>query len=260
MKPLIIAHRGTSHFAPENTFAAFRRALEDGAEGLEFDVQLSNDEVPVVIHDFNLKRLAGRENFIRDMTAKELQKTDVGSWFNRRYKTCTAENFSAETVPTLAKLFEFLIEYRGLLYVELKFSDEPVEKAVEKVCEMIFESNFLPRVKLKSFNLKAIKYAKEHFPKIATVALFEPEFKTIFRKKTSIFDAAEAHLANEISLHYSLATRKTTEIAKARNLPVTIWTVDQTVWVKRAIDLGIEAIIANNPAPLLAEKQKIFNS
>lgn len=257
MKPLIIAHRGVSAFAPENTLAAFRQAIVCGAEGLEFDVQLSKDGVPMVIHDFNLKRLGRRDGFVKDFTAEELQKIDVGSWFNLRFKSKANERFSSETVPTLAHLLEFLKDYQGILYVELKFADDAVEKSVEKVCAMLLQSEFLPNIKLKSFNLKAVKYAKENFPAIRTVALFEPQFQTVFRKKSSIFDVAEAYLADEISLHFSLATRKTVETAKNLNLPVTIWTVDRKSWVKRAADLGIEAVISNNPALLLAEKRRL---
>jgi|GEM_PF-216278 len=312
-KPLIIAHRGVSALAPENTLAAFRQAVECGAEGLEFDVQLSKDDVPVIIHDFDLKRLGRRDGFVKDFTAEELQTIDVGSWFNLRFKSKSNEKFSSETVPTLAQLLKFLSEpsavadgldlsepsavadgfpvdneadsqkfnppatadgsdlfrenppatagssdsYQGILYVELKFADDAVEKSVEKVCEMLLKSKFLPQIKLKSFNLKAVKYAKENFPAIRTVALFEPQFQTVFRKKLSIFDAAEAHLADEISLHFSLATRKTVETAKNLHLPVTIWTVDRKSWVKRAADFGIEAVISNNPALLLAEKGRL---
>ncbi len=301
-KPLIIAHRGVSAFAPENTLAAFRQAVECGAEGLEFDVQLSKDGIPVIIHDFDLKRLGRRDGFVKDFTAEELQKIDVGSWFNLRFKSKANEKFSSETVPTLAQLLNFLSEpsaladgldlsepsavadgfpvdteadsqkfnppaiaggsdsYQGILYVELKFADDAVEKSVEKVCEMLLKSEFLPNIKLKSFNLKAVKYAKENFPSIRTVALFEPQFQTVFRKKLSIFDAAEAHLADEISLHFSLATRKTVETAKNLNLPVTIWTVNRKSWVKCAADLGIEAVISNNPALLLAEKHRLESS
>lgn len=198
---------------------------------------------------------------VKNFTAEELGKIDVGSWFNLRYKNQADESFSAETVPTFAALLKMSEQPAAtdfLLYVELKFADNNVEKLVETVCEMILESEFLPNIKLNSFNLKAIKHAKENFPAIRTVALFEPEFRTVFRKQTAIFDAVQKHLADEISLHYSLATRRTVENAKERNLPVTIWTVDQAVWGKRAIDLGIEAIISNNPARLLAEKSRIL--
>lgn len=254
-KPLIIAHRGTSHFAPENTFAAFGRAISEGAEGLEFDVQIAKDNVPVVIHDFDLKRLAGRADSVKNLTSEELGKTDVGSWFNQRFKSRANESFSAETVPSLESLFAFLKDFQGVLYVELKFADDDVENAVEIVCQIISESVLMPQVKLKSFSLKAIKFAKEKFPAIRTVALFEPEFQTFFRKQVSIFEAAKNHLADEISLHFSLATRNTIEVAKRENLPVTIWTVNRKSWVKRAFDFGLEAVISNNPAMLLTEKK-----
>ncbi|CAN5205908.1 glycerophosphodiester phosphodiesterase [soil metagenome] len=257
-KPLIIAHRGASYFAPENTLMAFRRAIADGAEGLEFDVQLAKDGVPVIIHDFDLKRLGRCAGKVNEFSSEQLRKLDVGTWFNLRHKAKADERFSAETVPTFSELLEFLKDFKGLLYVELKFADGAVEKLVETACELILKNAFLPNIKLKSFNLKAIKHAKENFPEISTVALFEPEFRTVFRKRTSIFEAAETYLADELSLHYSLATRKTVEKAKARNLPVTIWTVDQIIWINRAMDLGIEAIISNNPAQLLAEKRRIL--
>ena len=81
--PLIIAHRGASALAPENTLAAFRKAIEDGAEGIEFDVRLSKDGKAVVFHDADLKRIAGRDEKIIDLSFAELQKIDMGTWFNR---------------------------------------------------------------------------------------------------------------------------------------------------------------------------------
>ncbi len=83
-KPLIIAHRGASAIAPENTLAAFRRAIDDGAEGIEFDVRLTKDGVPVVLHDAQLNRVGRCEGRVIDFTSKQLQKLDVGSWFNEK--------------------------------------------------------------------------------------------------------------------------------------------------------------------------------
>jgi glycerophosphoryl diester phosphodiesterase len=120
IKPLIIAHRGASALAPENTFAAFQKAIDAGADGIELDVRLSKDGVPVVFHDSTLKRLAKIERSVAEFTAAELNKIDVGSWFNRTFPRKAADQFSAETVPTLANLFDFLRDYRGLIYVELK--------------------------------------------------------------------------------------------------------------------------------------------
>ena len=117
-KPLIIAHRGASALAPENTLAAFQKAIDDGADGIELDVRIVKDGVPVVFHDSTLARMVGRENTVSSFTAEELQTFDVGSWFNRKNPNRANEKFAAETIPTFAQLLDFLKDYKGLLYVE----------------------------------------------------------------------------------------------------------------------------------------------
>ncbi|MBV9957612.1 MAG: glycerophosphodiester phosphodiesterase, partial [Acidobacteria bacterium] len=82
---LIIGHRGASAAAPENTLVAFERAMADGADGVEFDVQLARDGVPVVIHDATLRRTGLKEGLIAELSSNELARTDVGTWFNRRF-------------------------------------------------------------------------------------------------------------------------------------------------------------------------------
>src|SRR5688572_4680709 len=116
-KPLIIAHRGASALAPENTFAAFQRAISDGAEGIEFDVRLAADGVPVVFHDADLKRLAQRDGEIIKYSFAELQNFEVGSWFNRKKPEFADSRFSEEKIPSFAALLDFLKDYKGLIYV-----------------------------------------------------------------------------------------------------------------------------------------------
>src|SRR6185503_14444987 len=96
--PLILGHRGASAVAPENTLAAFSRAMSDGADGIEFDVRLSRDGVPVVIHDANLNRTAGVARRVSDLTAKELQEIDVGGWFDHAERNPQA-TFAGEKLP-----------------------------------------------------------------------------------------------------------------------------------------------------------------
>ena len=117
-KPLIIAHRGASAFAPENTLAAFRRAIDDHADGIEFDVRLSKDHIPVVFHDADLRRLANIKNRVADFTAAELGEIDVGSWFNKAFPKRADSRFSDEKIPTFANLLKFLSDYKGSIYVE----------------------------------------------------------------------------------------------------------------------------------------------
>lgn len=256
-KPFIVAHRGASALAPENTFAAFRRAIEDGAEGIEFDVHLAKDNVPVVIHDSNLKRLANIESRVSDFTSEELNEIDVGSWFNKKYPQQANEKFSAETVPPLAQLLYFLRGYEGLIYVELKGADSQMFALAEAVCALIRPTDFLPNIIVKSFNLKAIKLVKQILPEVRIAALFEPKILTILRKEKLILDEARKYAADEISVHYSLATKNFVRQAREKNFPVTIWTADRPIWVGRALDFGINAIITNNPARLLVKRDEI---
>src|ERR1044072_5562883 len=96
-KPLIIGHRGASRFAPENTMAAFRLAVESGADGVEFDVRLTKNGVPVIIPDDNLRRTGNSNARVADLSLEEVRKFDVGSW--------RGPEFKGEPVPTLTELF-----------------------------------------------------------------------------------------------------------------------------------------------------------
>ena len=258
-KPLIIAHRGASALAPENTLTSFQKAVDDGAEGIEFDVQLTKDGVPVVVHDENLNRLGGIENFVSALTFEELGKIDVGSWFSIENRKYADDKFSNETVPALADLLNFLKNYKGLLYVELKCETKTAKQLVETVCKTIEQTNLLPQIVLKSFNLETLTFAKEILPEIYTASLFAPKIISVLSKKKHILSEAQKYKADEISIHYSLATKSLVKKAEECGLPTTIWTADNPLWVKRALDFGINAIITNNPARLLAKKLQMVN-
>lgn len=259
-KPLIIAHRGASASAPENTFAAFRQAIEDKADGIEFDVRLSKDNVPVVFHDSNLRRLAKMKQRVADMTAEELGAIDVGSWFNRAFPTRADDNFTAEKIPTLAALLEFLSDYRGLIYIELKGSDARMSALVKAVSDLLERRDSLPNVIVKSFNLEGIKIAKQILPTVRTAALFEPKILTVLQKRKRILEEAMRCGADEISIHHSMATENFVRRARENDFPVVIWTANNRAWIKRAFDFGISAIITNKPAELLAERDKILRN
>lgn len=260
MKPLIIAHRGASELAPENSLAAFRRAVADGAEGIEFDVRLTKDGETVVFHDATLARLTHRKNLVSSLTLEELQTIDVGSWFNLRLPNRSSEDFSAERIPTLRAVLDFLRDFKGLIYIELKCRAPEVERLAEAVCEIIRDSPLLPQMIVKSFQLDAIPIVKKLCPQVTTAALFAPKIRTILRKEKRLIEVAADLSADMLSLHFSLATRKLMEKAATKNLPVTIWTANNALWVKRGFDLGLFAIITNNPARLLAKRAELSSA
>ncbi len=256
--PLIIAHRGASAVAPENTLAAFRQAIADGADGIEFDVRLPKDNVPVVFHDSTLQRMAKKKIRISELNSTELQTLDVDAWFNQTHSRHADAKFAGETVPTLVQVFTFLKDFRGRIYVELKGNRRETILLVQKVAGLIEKTHLLPNIVLKSFTLEAVAYCAENFPEIRTAALIAPKLIPVLRKRVKVLELAESCGADELSIHHSLATPKLMEKARLKNLPVTIWTADQPKWIERARNLGILAIITNNPARLLASREEIL--
>ncbi len=255
--PLIIGHRGASALAPENSLAAFRRAIVDGADGIEFDVRLSRDGVAVVIHDSSLERTGRLKQRVSELTAAELQSTDIGRWFNRvkKERTLSGFDFTDETVPLLAQVFELFDQNIGLLYLEMKADAGEGSELVAEVLRMIQASAVRERVIVECFDLSLIAEVKTQDATIRTAALFEPKLSkpTSFVRSDYPQLAAEVG-ADEIALHHSLAGRRNIEAALRLNQKVVVWTVDNPAWVSKAIDWDISALITNNPSILLAAR------
>src|SRR5271169_2602058 len=108
MPLLNIGHRGASGEAPENTLAAFDLALRQGADGIEFDVRLSSDGVPVVIHDPRLERTTSGSGHVDDLPLSVLKRLDAGSWFNRRFPKRAQNRYAGLKVPTLAEVLAWV--------------------------------------------------------------------------------------------------------------------------------------------------------
>jgi glycerophosphoryl diester phosphodiesterase len=255
--PLIIAHRGSSAHAPENTFAAFKRAIDEGADGIEFDVRLSNDGIPVVFHDRTLARTALRDGEVANYTASELGRMDNGSWFNEAFPKRARAEFERETVKTFEETLGFIKEFKGRIFVELKGAEIAVEKLSRVVCEVINRSPLKPQIIVKSFKLTVIPLVKSICPEVRTAALFAPKIMTILRKEKHLVNIAAELDADELSVHYSLATRKLMKKAGKAGLPVAIWTADSPRWLKRGAKLGIQSIITNDPVRLLERREEL---
>ena len=257
--PLIIAHRGASAMAPENTFAAFQMAIEEGCDGLELDVRLAKDGVPVVFHDATIRRIGGKRIRVNKFTSEELQTLDAGSWFNLKYPLKALEKYKRETVPTLTEFLNFLGDYKGLLYLELKCKNDELLGLVKSVTRIVKGSRLFSNITIKSFNLDAVALTHEILPEVKTAALFAPQIMTLLNKQSNLIDKAQECRANELSLHFSLATNKLVESAGKQGLTTVIWTADHPVWIKRAAEIGLKAIITNNPARLLTKRYEFIN-
>jgi glycerophosphoryl diester phosphodiesterase len=250
--PLVIAHRGDSRHAPENTRAAIKLAIDAGADGVEIDLRLTADGVPVVIHDADVARTAGVRKKVADMDSAELGRIDVGSWFNARFPRRSSPSFAVETVPLLGGVLMLLATFEGLLYLELKCDSQSRQALAAAVCESIRHSPLLARIIVKSFDLDAIRQVKQVLPTVQTAALFGPDVRHLFKRRRHLIELAREHGADQLSIHRSLITRGLMNAANAADMPVTVWTVDDPRWLLRAQKLGIKALITNDPMKLLA--------
>ena len=217
-EPLIIGHRGASVVALENTLPAFEAAIAAGADGIEFDVRLSSDGVPVIIHDDTLSRTHGVRRRVAELTAEELRSFGV---------------------PGLRELFELMARNSLLLCLEIK-SREPELAAL--CCRMVREFGFEERVIVECFDLNVLRDVD-----LRKAALFEPRMQT----EQSVIDRSLAVGATVLALHHRMTKPSLVEKAKLAGLTVVIWTVDDPVWVLRARSLGIAALITNDPARML---------
>lgn len=256
-KPLIIGHRGASALAPENTLAAFSRAFKDGADGIEFDVRLARDGVPVCIHDATLKRTGLRDEPVINFSSEELGQLDVGTWFNLRHPQAARAEYSDERIPTLARVFELFGRSAKLLYVEMKCAAEESRALAAAVAELVRTHNLFDCVIVKSFLLGSLSEIKRLEPRIRTAALFEPKLARPLPSIRRMIEQALSCGANEISLHRSLVSKRAVTEAGRQGLSTVVWTVDSPAWIKRALSLGIHALITNNPAPMISRRDAL---
>lgn len=255
--PLIIGHRGAAAVAPENTLASFERALSDGADGIEFDVRLARDGVPVVIHDATLRRTVLRKGRVKEFSSGELNSLDAGSWFNLRRPSLVRAEYAEAKIPTLSSVFELLRNSNALLYVEMKCGRSDRAALASAVAGLVEAYSLKPRVIIESFDLPSIVEIKRRDSGLRTAALFDRKLSRPSPSAKWMIERAIECGAEEIALHRSLATRRTVEQATKRGLGVVVWTVDSPAWVARAIKNGVRAVITNNPAIMCKRREQL---
>lgn len=244
-RPLIVAHRGASAEAPENTLAAFQKAIDIGADLIELDVHLTADNIPVVIHDNTLSRTTNenRPLFVSDLTLEELKKLDAGSWFNK--------DFTNEAIPTLLEVLRLERGATGLV-IELKATnkaDHDLPLAVLKILEEnASNQRDLGQIHLASFSSRALKEIQKH-------TSFYPLYGIASDEKTVI-----RHLElglRHLFLAQDIATQKKLSEYHQRGISVIAWTVDDPQKMQELIQNGIDGIITNNPRSLTSIVQHL---
>jgi glycerophosphoryl diester phosphodiesterase len=251
---LIIAHRGASATAPENTLSAFARAMHDGADGIELDVRLSRDGVPVVIHDSTLPGTRLRKRYVSRIALPKLKHTDIGTWFNRRHPELARLEYTRQTISTLDEVLQLMSNQPRkafVIYVELKCgrSRKQNEKLVDATVACVQRHELRNQAVLISFNLHAVARIKQLDSSLRTGALFGQT--SLVKSPARIVEAAVDCAADEVLVNHRIVSEKLVAAARAQNLPTAIWTVDDVATLERFRALGIQALMTNDPAKFL---------
>ncbi len=258
---LVIAHRGASGLAPENTLAAFQLAIDLGAEGIEFDIQVSSDGQPVVIHDIHVNRTTNDTGLVAGFTANELARMDAGGWFqkklNRRprpralVKRIAGGGFARQSVPTLEAALKLMASANlKRIYIELKSRPASREDLLEATLALVRKFELERAVTLLSFDHEAIRFAKEAAPHIRTAATFPVTGRALVTAR-SIIAATKRAGADEAALHFGIATRRSVTALHENGLNVSVWTVNREMIMRRLISFGVDAIMTNYPNRLI---------
>jgi len=228
-QPFLWAHRGASCIAPENTMAAFAAAIDFGVDGLELDIHLSRDGVPVVIHDETLDRTTDGHGPICAKPWSELQMLDAGSWFSAA--------FAGEPIPTLEEVLQTFAG-RVRLNLELKAFDAGV--AVLELMQRFPDAEFV----ISSFDCRLLARLRATDASLPLAVLFASgNWRHAVRLAAGLRSVAFHSEAGQVSRPMITACRDA-------QLPVHVWTVDDPVTAKSLVRAGVRGLFTNDPLTL----------
>ncbi len=238
----IIAHRGASYLAPENTLAAVKLGYALGADAVEIDIHMSRDNQLMVIHDADTRRTAGGKNLVvKETAANALRQLDVGSWKDPKY--------AGEKIPLLSEVMQLVPEGKQLV-IEMK----PGPELLPYLQQQIQESGIAERLILISFNLEAIISAKQLMSAIPAYWLLHDYQEHTLEEAIQL---AKAHQLNGLDVHHKLVDKNFMQQMQAHQLAVYVYTVNNAKVAKVLTDLGVKGITTDRPQWLPEQMKKI---
>lgn len=213
--------------APENTMAAIRTSLEELADYVELDVQMTKDQVVVLGHDATLKRVAGINRTIASMTWEELKELDVGSWFS--------SEFAGERIPSLEDVLDFC---KGKIHLNVEIKNVgPDSLLPEKVVRLIRERGMEEQCVLTSTSLDYLERIKRLAPEVKTGYILSAAYGDFYFEERADF----------ISIRASFVNRQVVELAHEQGMGVHVWTVNAKSEIERMRMIGVDNLITDYP-------------
>ncbi|MCU0497941.1 MAG: glycerophosphodiester phosphodiesterase [Anaerolineae bacterium] len=230
-RTLVFGHRGASAYAPQNTLPSFQLALDQQVDGIEFDVHLSSDGIPVVFHDFVLDHLTDGTGLIHEKSLADLKQLDAGGKFGAQ--------FAGVRIPTLAEVFE-LVGDRVILNVEIKSRHQQASRLIG---EVIHQFGLQSQVIVSSFDLDTLSLARQAMPDIAIGVLHEAILSDEHLK------LIEAIRPQALHPYYQLLFHNTDYVTTYLNsaFQVNTWTVNDPAHAQKLQQLGVNAVMTDYP-------------
>jgi glycerophosphoryl diester phosphodiesterase len=240
----VIAHRGASASAPENTLSAIRAAVACGADAVEIDVRRSRDGEYVVLHDHTLGRTTDvhRHRWRRQgprvdqLTLAQLRRLDAGSW--------KGPSFVGERIPTLAEVLDLIASTRARLLIEIK---RPIGSDPRHLKDLagLLEAAPLPhrRITVQSFDTCVVQDLRDKLPEVTLAVLTRSVQGDL---------GAYSRWADQMSLHHKSVDRRTVDAVRGWGMHCVTWTVNDPVSMSRVLGLGVDGVITDHPDLLLA--------
>jgi glycerophosphoryl diester phosphodiesterase len=241
-RPAIIAHRGSSAYAPENTLAAFKLAVDQGADAIELDAKLTSDGQVVIMHDDTVDRTTNGRGQIKSLSLKQLKQLDAGSKFPPLHHP--------EKIPTLSEVLE-AVGNEILINIELTNYSSPIDDLPAKVAALVKTHNLEERVMLSSFNIIALVKARNLLPNTQLGLLtFAGLARLTIKTKIFHFDPLFA-----INPAYKDVTSNLVATAHHGNFKVFTYTVNQADIMRKVIHAGVDGFFTDDP--ILGQKIRI---
>ena len=246
----LVAHRGGSQLAPENTMAAFKIGLEMGADALECDVHLSSDGVPVLIHDAKLERTTTGTGVVGDHTLEQLQSLRIAETYNYP----TPIDWNRLRIPTLEELVAFAAPAQVQLFIEIKNRADRTRypHIEERVIETLRQNAMLKRSTIICFDFDTLRRCKELEPSLLTSALIWRGGIGRLKDDGSlpcemIVDEIKSSGAESSGVSSEYLSPELTDALHQGGLGVGVWTVNDLDLMRSFITMGVDSLTSDRP-------------
>jgi len=225
---LVVAHRGAAGSAPENTLASIQRALADGTDWVEIDVQETRDGQIIVVHDSDFMKISDNPMKVWEGDLQDIQQIDIGSWFD--------PDFSDQRVPTLAEVLQVIKSSEASLVIELKYYGHDKELE-QRVVDLVESAGMVDRVAIMSLKLQGV----------AKIQALRPAWTTGLLAVTALGDITRLDV-DFLAVNQSKASARFIRRAHSAGKKVMVWTVNDPVSLAHWMTMGVDGVITDEPA------------